>query len=138
VLLRYLASALLLLAACDAWLAGGWAFHDPGALVTLLAASPTHDALLLISVLAGLLLAHVPFLVLAGLRPERYRGLVLGPLLGRALLVGLWSWLLGTDRVHLARVPLGWLLAHDAGCVLGLALAVWLAGRASTVKQPKP
>jgi hypothetical protein len=137
VLLRFLASALLLLAACDAGLAGGWAFADPGALVTLLSASPTHDALLLIRVLAGLLLAHVPLLVLAGLRPDRYRGLVMGPLLGRALLVGLWSWLLGTDRVHLARTPLGWLLAHDAGCVLSLALAAWLAGRTSTSKRPE-
>jgi hypothetical protein len=137
VLLRYLASALLLVAACDAGLAGGWAFRDPAALVSLLAASPTRDSLLLIRVLAGLLLAHVPFLVLAGLRPQRYGGLVLGPLLGRVLLVGLWGWLLATDRVHLARTPLGWLLAHDAGCVLGLVLAAWLARGARSPDRPE-
>jgi hypothetical protein len=91
-----------------------WQVHV-GALSRQAMSSPrVSDAYLLWQLLGLLLLLHFVFLLLAALRPAARGGLALAPLLGRALLAGLWLWLLGTDRVSLPRAPLVVLLAHDA------------------------
>ena len=87
------------------------------------------DAFLLWQLLGVLLLAHLVFLLLAALRPAARGGLALAPLLGRALLAGLWLWLLGTDRVSLPRAPLAGLLAHDVLVLAALGVSLALPAR---------
>jgi hypothetical protein len=118
----------LLLAALDTTLAALWVVLRPSALLAFLELTPSRDALLLAQALGALMLGgQVPCLVLAAARPVTAGALALVPLTGRGLLVGLWLWLLGTDRVAVPGRPLGLLLAHDG---LGLAvLGVFLAAR---------
>jgi hypothetical protein len=124
---------LLLLAAVDSAAAGAWALARPADLFALLGAAPARDGLLLGRVLGALTLGHVPCLVLGSARPPRWGGLVAVPLLGRALLAGVWLWLLGTDRVSLPHRPLLLLLAHDAFWAAGCA-GFLLARRCSVVR----
>jgi hypothetical protein len=105
---------LLLLAALDSLVAGGMAVLRPDYLFTWLQLRPLPDRLLLTRALGALLLTHVPCLVLAALRPLQWGGLVLVPLLGRALLAGVWLWLLHADRVQPSPQALHALLLHDA------------------------
>jgi hypothetical protein len=76
-----------------------------------------------VRLLGLLLLAHVPCLALADRPP--YRGLVWLPLVGRALLAGVWLWLLAADRVPADRADLLGLLAHDAVWPPGLLWCAW-------------
>jgi hypothetical protein len=154
-----LSRPLLLATALDSLLFGLWAALRPADLFRLLdvplpadayylwqvhvgvlsrqaMSSPrVSDAFLLWQLLGLLLLAHCAFLLPAVLRPASLGGLALAPLLGRALLVGLWLWLLGTDRVHLPVTPLALLLAHDAVVTAGLAAVLFLAGRGQKARQ---
>jgi hypothetical protein len=144
-----LARPLLVAAAADSLLFGLWAVLRPADLFRLLdvplpadayylwqvhlgvlsrqaMSSPrVSDAFLLWQLLGVLLLVPFLFLLLAALRG----GLVLAPLLGRALLAGLWLWLLATDRVSLPRPPLAGLLAHDVLTLAALAGFLFLARR---------
>jgi hypothetical protein len=113
-------SAFLLLAAGDSLAEGIWAVAWPAGLFDLLGTAPPQ--ILLWRTLGVFLLAQVPCLVFAAVRPLEYRSLILVPLIGRTLLAGVWLWLLGTDRISLPRTPLFILLAHDA---------VWLPGFAA-------
>ncbi len=118
----FLRRAFLGLVALESLLTGLWSIFLPDGLFRLLEMSP-RDVILWRG-LGLLLLSHVPCLILAGWRPAVWRYLALVPLLGRALLAGLWTWLLCTDRVVLPRAPLYGLL--------GLEL-VWLPGLAWTL-----
>jgi hypothetical protein len=144
---------LLWAAALDSFLFGLWAVLRPADLFRLLdvrlpddpfylwqvhvgvlsrktMSSPrVSDAFLLWQLLGVLLLAHLVFLLLAALRPAARGGLALAPLLGRALLAGLWLWLLGTDRVSLPRAPLAGLLAHDVLVLAALGVSLALPAR---------
>jgi hypothetical protein len=120
----------LTLALLDALLTGAWAALVPGGLLALLGAPPSPDALLLVRALGGLTLAQVPCLALALLGPARYRGLVVAPLVGRALLVGLWLWLLGSERADLPARPLHLLLAHEV-VLLGACAGGLIRGKDS-------
>jgi hypothetical protein len=116
-------------AALDTLGFGLWGFVRPGDLLALLDAASTPDALFMLRSLAALHTAHVTAFVLLVLPAVRSAGLLVGPLLDRTLLIGLWAWLLGTDRVRLAPAVLRLLLTHDAlwlvvllGCWLGWSL----------------
>jgi hypothetical protein len=63
--------------------------------------------------------------------PEAFGPLALVPLLGRALSLGAWLFLLGTDRVHLAPTPLRVLAVNDALTLTALTvfLVVWVRTR---------
>jgi hypothetical protein len=118
-----LSRALLFLAALDSLAGGLWLVLRPRDLVQWIQASPTYDVRLLVRVLGVLLLCHVPCLVLPARRLAH--GLLVAPVLGRLLLVGLWGWLLFTPRLSLPAQPLGVLLVHDGlwGITLG---AIWV------------
>jgi hypothetical protein len=148
-----LSRPLLLAAALDSLLFGLWAVLRPADLFGLLGvrlpddayylwqvhvgvlsrqamSSPrVSDAFLLWQLLGLLLLVHFAFLLAAALRPTSLGGLALAPLLGRALQVGLWLWLLGTDRVSLPGAPLAALLAHDGLVTAALVGLFFLARR---------
>jgi hypothetical protein len=106
---------LLLVAALDSLGAGAWAALDPDALFRQLQVPPTRDSRLFCRVLGALTFTHAPCLVLGALRPRQWGGLVVVPLIGRALLAGVWLWLLHSDRVRPSPEVLRWLLIHDAG-----------------------
>jgi hypothetical protein len=131
-------SALFFLAALDSLLYGGWAVLRPGGLFVFLEMAPPHDAFVW-RLLGLLVLAHVPCLILAALRPATFRGAVLVPLLGRLLLAGAWLWLLA-GPIPAARPAVLALLAHDAAWppLLALCLAAGTGtGRAGGV-GPRP
>jgi hypothetical protein len=118
----------LYFAAVDAVAAGGWLAARPGDLLALLHLAPHSDALLLGHVLGVLWLGHALALIRAAARPADHGGLVLLPLLGRLLALGLWLWLLGTERVQVPRLPLFALIAHDA---------VWLPGFVAVLRRAR-
>lgn len=124
---------VLLLAALDSLATGLWAVVRPDALFELLEVSPGADARLLWRVLGVSLAIQGVFLVMAALRPAD-RGLVLVPAAGRAVLSGVWLWLLGTDRVSMPTLPLKLLLLHD-GVVLIVLVAVLLLSRARATEK---
>jgi hypothetical protein len=122
----------LLPAALDTLAVGLWALARPADLFALLQAPPLPDPLLLWQALGALSLGHVLCLGAAIVRPDPCSGLVLVPLLGRALQAGIWLWLLGSDRVQgLPRHPLTLLLIHDTFwlAVFALYLGVWVLAR---------
>ncbi len=110
----WLPRLLLLPAAVDSLVSGAWAILRPDDLFTWLHLSPTKDGLLLCRALGALTVCHVPCLIVAFLRPSTWSGVVVAPLLGRALLAGVWLWLLTADRVRPAVSTLRLLLLHDA------------------------
>jgi hypothetical protein len=112
----------LALVALESLLSGCWLVFAPEELFRLLQTEPRD--LILWRGLGLLLLTHIPCLALAAWRPRAWRHLALVPLLGRALLAALWTWLLHSDRVALPIPVLDALLA--------LAL-VWLPGLAWTL-----
>jgi hypothetical protein len=110
--------AILWLTALDSLLLGLWALTRPGDLCALLQIAPPRDPDALLWPLNGALtLTHAYCLLLAFARPGRNVGLVLPPLIGRALLAAVWLWLLAAG--HGGAWPLGWLALHDA-VVVGL------------------
>jgi hypothetical protein len=123
----FLRRAFLALVAVDSLLTGLWLVFVPAGLFHLLKIPPSD--VVLSQGLGLLFLAHVSCLVLAAGRPANYRALALVPLLGRALLAALWTWLLLSERVTPYRPALYGLLA--------LAL-VWLPGLAWTLRGPSP
>jgi hypothetical protein len=122
---------VLLAAGLDAVLAGGWAVFRPDDLFAALNLAPTPDRLLTARALGGLVLTHAPFLGFAAARPERWGGLALVALAGRALTSGMWLWLLGARPGEAPAAP--WLLAHDAAWLP--LLAAFLAARRFTAKK---
>jgi hypothetical protein len=119
--------AFLLLAAVDAAGAGAWLAARPGDLLAFLGQPPNDDALLLGRILGILWLGHALALVLAAVRPRDFGGLVWLPLLGRGLTIGLWLWLLGTDRVQVPETPLLALIVHDVIWQPGFVRFLWSA-----------
>jgi hypothetical protein len=112
------ARATLALAALDSAASGGWALLRPAQVYELLNLKPPGDAFLL-SALGALLVLHALCLLAATARPAEWGGLVWVPLLGRLLNMGVWLWLLGSERVAVAVQPALLLLAHEA---------LWLPG----------
>ncbi len=121
----FLRRAFLALVAVDSLLTGLWLVVVPTGLFQLLEIPPRD--LILAQGLGLLFLAHVSCLVLAAGRPADYRGLALVPLLGRALLAGMWTWLLLSDRITPYRPALYGLLVQAL---------VWLPGLAWTLRGP--
>ncbi len=129
--------AVLLLTAVDCLVYGLWALFRPEGVFEWLQFA-THEAIswklfkariesadevLLWRAVGVLLLAHAVLVLLAAWRPRFFGSLVWVPLIGRGLLLGLWLWLLGSDRVDVARAVL-WALAGHDGSVLILLGAV--------------
>ena len=121
---------LILLAALDSVVAGGWAVARPADLFTLFQQPPNGDGLLLCRLLGVLYLCHALFLVLVARRPATFGGMVLVPLLGRLGLCGVWLWLLASGRMPTASNALLALLAHDAVWPPVFAGFLWSCRRA--------
>jgi hypothetical protein len=113
-LLLRIAVLLLGLAAIDTLMMGACAAGWPAALFTFLEVPGSPDGLWLCWALGCLLLTQAAALLVAALWPARQGALVLFPLSGRALLCGIWLWLLGVDRITLPAGRLRLLLVHDA------------------------
>jgi hypothetical protein len=122
---RGLARLFLLLAALDSVSLGAWAVLRPDGLFALLDLPRPRD-LVVWRGLGLLILTHGPFLVLAALWPVRCRGLILVPLIGRALLAGVWGWALASGRFPAHGQALVWLLVHDLVWLPGFLAALWL------------
>jgi hypothetical protein len=159
-----LCRVLLLLAALDGLAGGLWALLWPQALFDFLGMAARSDAGFwqlftrdlsaprdagLWQVLGLLALANGAFLLVAAWRPRELGGLALVPLVGRALLAGLWLWALGTtftfpERrvVFPDRTRLALLAAHDGAWAVVLAafLVAWWAwprGRGGKESAPR-
>ena len=78
----------------------------------------------LLLTLGYLNLANAGCLIVAAVRPDRYRGLALVAGVGRLLCCGMWAWLLATDHIKPAHEPLYWLLAHDAFWLVALTVVL--------------
>jgi hypothetical protein len=123
---------LLVLACVDSLAYGIWAVFWPDDLfrrLELPARGPitwkllgigleTADHILLWRVLGALILAQALILALVAWRPSAWGGLVMMALIGRLLPLGMWLWLLGTERVELRAAPLRCLAVHDGVWVL--------------------
>lgn len=129
---------LLALAAMDGAVQGDWALLRPADLFTLLRYPANDDGLLLCRALGLLLLANAVFLAAAAFRPAAYGGLTIAALSGRALLAGVWLWLLGSGRMPASGALLWRLFAHDAiwGALLTAFLVVRRAGGPSPAPAP--
>ena len=138
--LQRLFQIVLLIGAADSLACGLWAWFQPEKLFdwlqfTMHAPIETKlpgvkfesaDEVLLWRALGVIFLAHSVLLVLAAWRPRRLGSLVYVPLIGRALLLGLWLWLLGSDRIELSSAALRWLAAHEGvWIVFFVAFLVW-------------
>src|SRR5882672_285022 len=117
---------VLLLAAVDCLVYGLWASLRPEGVFEWLHFA-THEAIswklfkaqiesadetLLWRIVGVLLLAHAVLVLLAAWRPRSLVSLVWVPLIGRGLLLGLWLWLLGSERVDMAGAALWALAGH--------------------------
>ena len=123
---------LLVLASVDSLAYGMWAVcwpddlyrrldlpaRDPIAWKLLGMGLETADHILLWRVMGALFLAQALFLALAAWRPNAWGGLVMMALIGRVLPLGMWLWLLGTERVEMPAAPLRCLAVHDGMWVL--------------------
>jgi len=111
---------LLWFSAGDALVAGAWLLVRPVDLFIFLGVATPTDAILWR--LLGLLnLGHGVCLILAVYRPGAFGGLVLAPLVGRLLEIGVWLWVLHSEPLAASPTALGWLIAHDA-----FLLPMWL------------
>jgi hypothetical protein len=144
---------VLLLAAVDCLVYGLWASLRPEGVFEWLQCG-THkaiswklfkaqiesaDEVLLWRTVGVLILAHAVLVVLAGWRPRSLVSLVWVPLIGRGLMLGLWLWLLGSDRVEMARLPL-WVLAGHEVAVLVLfgVVLTWFGFNREPIVQSSP
>jgi hypothetical protein len=118
---------IFLVAALDSLVATAWSLSRPNALFSLLDLTTPQDAFLW-PVLGGLSLAHAAFLLVAA-RQKTDAGFAWVAVIGRAVQCGLWLWLLGTDRVHAAPLPLALLVGHDAVILALVAAGIVLARR---------
>jgi hypothetical protein len=87
------------------------------------------DEVLLWRLLGVFFWAHAVILVIAAWQPRRLGSITWAPLIGRGLMVGLWLWLLGSERLHMARNALWVLVGHDAAVLLLLSMVlmwVWV------------
>jgi hypothetical protein len=91
----------------------------------------TMDHILLWRVMGALFLAQALILAIAAWRPSDYGSLVVSSLIGRLLPLGMWLWLLGTERVQLRAAPLYLLAVHDGVWVLvfSVFLVLWCLRR---------
>lgn len=119
----------LLLSALDCLLAGLWLAFFPKDLFALLQIAGTSDILMWRAL--GILLAAQSLFVLAAAQAPRLASLLLVPILGRSLLVGIWVWLIFSPPVRLAPGPASILILHDAFWLPG-----WLAFLASQRSPP--
>jgi hypothetical protein len=145
----YLARVFLILAAGDSLAYGGWIIARPAGLFELFGLAPgtklrpegffgpVEDRRLLWTCLGVALLFQGFCLLAAAVQSARFRSLLFVPLLGRGLLVGLWVWLLASDRLLLPREPLLALLAHDAVWLPGLVVCLTLS-RGEVLEERKP
>ena len=122
---------LILLAALDSAVVGGWAAVRPADLFTLFQQPPNDDGLLLCRLLGVLYLFHALFLILAAYRSATFGGLVLVPSLGRLGLCGVWLWLagVGPNAGGLKRTP------RPADARRGMAAGL---RRLPLVRPPRP
>ena len=120
---------LNLLAALDSLATGIGAVLFADKLFAWLQLPPTRDGVLLCLTLGALTLTHAPCLILAALRPRTWGGLVVVPLVGRALLAAAWLWLLNAERVRPSPDALRWLLVHDAVWLPLFVVFLLVAGR---------
>ena len=132
---------LLALAAVDSLAYALWAMVWPDELFQRLDLPPhepiewnligvgleTADHILLWRALGALFLAQACILAVVAWKPNVYGGMIVAALIGRLLPLGLWLWLLGTERVQLRAAPLQGLAIHDGVWVLVFAafLVLW-------------
>jgi hypothetical protein len=119
---------LFLAASLDSLAFGAWPLARPGDLFAWLGVTAPQDAFLW-PALGGLNLTHAAFLALAA-RRRADAGFAVVAAIGRAIQCGLWLWLLGTDRVAAAPLPLALLAGHDA-VILALVVAGLVLARRS-------
>ncbi len=124
-----LARFLFLVAGLDSLALGCWSLARPGGLFALLDLTPPHDVFLW-PALGGLNLAHAGFLALAARRPAE-AGFAWVTVIGRALQCGVWLFLLGTDRVRAAPLPLALLAGHEVVILAVLAAGLVAARRSA-------
>jgi hypothetical protein len=124
-----LARSLFLAAGLDSLALGCWSLIWPGDLFVLLGLTPPRDSFLW-PVLGGLNLAHAGFLALAARRPSE-AGFAWVAVIGRALQFGVWLFLLGTDRVRAAPLPLALLAGHEVVILAVLAAGLFAARRSA-------
>jgi hypothetical protein len=86
------------------------------------------DEVLLWRIVGVLLLAHAVLGFLAAWRPRSLVSLVWVPLIGRGLLLGLWLWLLGSERVELAMNALWVLMGHDGAVLILFGMVLTWSG----------
>jgi hypothetical protein len=126
----WLVRATLALAALDSAASGAGVLFWRDQVFALLNLKPPGDAFLL-SALGALLVLHALCLVAAAVRPAEWGGLVWVPLFGRLLNMGVWLWLLGSDRVAIAVQPALLLLAHEALWLPGFVVVLVMQRRLS-------
>src|SRR5712692_3010478 len=102
--------------------------RDPIAWKLLGIGLETADHILLWRVFGTLIVAQALILALVALRPNAWGGLVATVLIGRLLPLGMWLWLLGTERVDLRAAPLQCLAVHDGVWVLVFTVFLILWG----------
>jgi hypothetical protein len=133
---------LLALAAVDSLAYALWAMVWPDGLFQHLDVPPhepiewkligvgleTADHILLWRVMGALFLAQACILAVVVWKPNVYGSMIVAALIGRLLPLGLWLWLLGTERVQLRAAPLEALAIHDGVWVLVFTvfLVLWL------------
>jgi hypothetical protein len=119
-----------------AWFRPEWLFeflqfatHPPIDWEILRVSLESPDEVLLWRLLGAFFWAHSVILVVAAWRPRRLGSIAWAPLIGRGLMLGLWLWLLGSERVHMARNALWVLVGHDGAVLLLLGMVltwVWV------------
>ena len=98
----------------------------------------TADHILLWRALGVLFLSQALILAIAAWRPSAYGALVTSALIGRLLPLGMWFWLIGTERVQLRAAPLYFLAIHDGVwiVVFGVFLAMWTFRKPASTVAP--
>jgi hypothetical protein len=119
-----------LLAGFDGLVGGLWACLRPGDLFSFLKIEASDDALYFWQMLGLLALGQVACLVSAVAWPAWFRGLLMAPILGRAIQGGLWLGLLGTPRITVSTRPAAFLCTRDV-----FWFAVLVAGSITASKK---
>lgn len=123
---RLVVRIMLSLAALDSVAIGLWAFLRPGDVFSWLRLPVVswerpQDRLQLGAGLGLLGLAYALYLVILIWRPDRHGPLAIVPFFGRLIGVGMWLFVLASDRVEIASGPALLLAAHDGFWALVLA-----------------